>query len=93
MIYYFSALRKCISGCLAQLGEHRLYTAEVVGSSPITSTIKFKEEGLSCLNAHCRRSSMAELQLPKLTARVRFPSPAPEKKHLLSTGQKVFLFN
>jgi hypothetical protein len=25
-------------------------------------------------------SSMAELQLPKLTARVRFPSPAPTSK-------------
>ena len=36
-------------GSLAQLGEHRLYTAEVIGSSPITSTIKFKEEGLVVL--------------------------------------------
>lgn len=26
-------------GCLAQLGEHRLYTAEVRGSIPLTSTI------------------------------------------------------
>ena len=27
------------------------------------------------------RSSMVELQLPKLTARVRFPSPAPTERH------------
>ncbi len=27
------------SGCLAQLGEHRLYTARVGGSIPSTSTI------------------------------------------------------
>ena len=64
-------------GSLAQLGEHRLYTAEVVGSSPITSTIKFKKEGLGCLNAHCRRSSMVEHYLAKVNTRVRFPSPAP----------------
>ena len=64
-------------GSLAQLGEHRLYTAEVVGSSPITSTIKFKEEGLSCLNAHCRRSSVVERNLAKVNMRVRFPSLAP----------------
>ena len=64
-------------GSLAQLGEHRLYTAEVVGSSPITSTIKFKEEALSCLNAHCRRSSMVEHDLAKVVMRVRFPSLAP----------------
>ena len=37
MVYYFS--RICKSGCLAQLGEHRLYTAEVGGSSPSASTI------------------------------------------------------
>ncbi len=37
MIYYCS--RICKSGCLAQLGEHRLYTAEVGGSSPSASTI------------------------------------------------------
>ena len=64
-------------GSLAQLGEHRLYTAEVVGSSPITSTIKFKEDGFSCLNAHCRCSSVVEHQPSKLVMRVRFPSPAP----------------
>ena len=64
-------------GSLAQLGEHRLYTAEVVGSSPITSTIKFKEEWLSCLNAHCRSSSMVEHYLAKVNMLVRFPSLAP----------------
>ena len=32
----------------------------------------------------CRCSSMAECQLPKLNTRVRFPSPAPKKKHLHS---------
>ena len=64
-------------GSLAQLGEHRLYTAEVVGSSPITSTIKFKEEVLGCLNAHCRRSSMVERDLAKVDTRVRFPSSPP----------------
>ena len=37
MVYY--CLRICKSGCLAQLGEHRLYTAEVGGSSPSASTI------------------------------------------------------
>ena len=36
MVYY--CLRICKSGCLAQLGEHRLYTAEVGGSSPSAST-------------------------------------------------------
>ena len=36
MVYYYS--RICKSGCLAQLGEHRLYTAEVGGSSPSAST-------------------------------------------------------
>ena len=64
-------------GSLAQLGEHRLYTVEVVGSSPITSTIKFKEKGLSCLNARCRRSSVVEHYLAKVNMRVRFPSLAP----------------
>ncbi len=28
---------------------------------------------------HCGRDSMVEFQLPKLTTRVRFPSPAPLK--------------
>ena len=27
--------------------------------------------------SHCGRDSMVELQLPKLSTRVRFPSPAP----------------
>lgn len=27
--------------------------------------------------SHCGRDSMVEFQLPKLTTRVRFPSPAP----------------
>lgn len=29
---------------------------------------------------HCGRDSMVEFQLPKLTTRVRFPSPAPYDK-------------
>ena len=44
MIYYLSAClkkrEKIPVGCLAQLGEHRLYTAEVGGSIPSASTIK-----------------------------------------------------
>ena len=36
MIYYLTRIFK--SGCLAQLGEHRLYTAEVGGSIPSAST-------------------------------------------------------
>ena len=41
MIYLLGTLRgRVLSGCLAQLGEHRLYTAGVRGSSPLTSTTK-----------------------------------------------------
>ena len=34
--------------------------------------------------------SMVEFQPSKLAAWVRFPSPAPEKKHLLSTDKRCF---
>lgn len=33
-----------------------------------------------CHSLDCGRGSMVELELPKLTTRVRFPSPAPKKK-------------
>ena len=36
MIYYL--LRICVSGCLAQPGEHHPYKVGVVGSSPSAST-------------------------------------------------------
>ena len=36
--------------------------------------------------SHCGRDSMVEFQLPKLTTRVRFPSPAPFKTELLFLG-------
>lgn len=32
-----------------------------------------------CHSLDCGRGSMVELELPKLTTRVRFPSPAPKK--------------
>ena len=32
---------------------------------------------LYCHPLNCGRGSMVELELPKLTTRVRFPSPAP----------------
>ena len=40
----------------------------------------------SCIiGTRCRRSLMAESQLPKLITRVRFPSPAPQKKICFDT--------
>ena len=33
---------------------------------------------LYCHSLNCGRGSMVELELPKLTTRVRFPSPAPQ---------------
>ena len=33
---------------------------------------------LYCHSLDCGRGSMVELELPKLTTRVRFPSPAPD---------------
>ena len=38
----------------------------------------------------CGSNSMAEFRLPKPTTRVRFPSPAPRKKSLLSTDKGDF---
>lgn len=35
-------------------------------------------DALYYLSLNCGRDSMVEFQLPKLTTRVRFPSPAPE---------------
>ena len=41
----------------------------------------------------CRIRISVIQRLPKPWRRVRLPYPAPEKKHPLSTGQRVFLFN
>ena len=57
---------------VAQLVEQLIRNQQVMGSSPITSSRKGSVSSL-----FCRCSSMAELQLPKLTTRVRFPSSAP----------------
>ena len=57
-------------------------------------TVEFlKNICYNTLNQTCRISSLVEWSLPKPQRRVRFPYPAPEKEHLLSTRQKVFLFS
>ena len=44
---------------------------------------------LYCHSQNCGRGSMVELELPKLTTRVRFPSPAPWNR---SQGHVPWLF-
>ena len=59
---------------MAQLVEQLIRNQQVGGSSPpISSRTPLAE-------FFCRRSSVAESQLPKLIMRVRFPSPAPYRR-------------
>lgn len=59
---------------VAQLVEQLIRNQQVGGSSPpISSRTPLAE-------FFCRRSSVAESQLPKLIMRVRFPSPAPYRR-------------
>ena len=39
--------------------------------------MRCRSDALYCLSLNRGRGSMVELELPKLTTRVRFPSPAP----------------
>ena len=70
---------------VAQSVEQLIRNQQVMGSSPITSSIFYYNRNALQLQvySYCRCSSMAELQLPKLITRVRFPSSAPKENRAL----------
>ena len=79
---------------MAQLVEQLIRNQQVVGSSPIFSSMItpwFRQiEARSFL--FCGRSLVAEPQLPKLIVRVRFPSPAPPAVPASVCVKSVLLF-
>ncbi len=63
------------SGCLAQLGEHRLYTAEVGGSIPSASTSKHLRR--SKYGGVAKRLNAADCKSAPSGSAVRICPPPP----------------